>query len=92
MASTKAILAALPKEEREAHVADMTFARCTENTITEADAFRKELDETQARGYGIDRAEALHGVHCAAARGVTGRNTRPLLSGAHTSRIIRFSM
>lgn len=66
-ASTKAILAALPKEEREAHVADMTFARCTENTITGADAFRKELDETQARGYGIDRAEALHGVHCVAA-------------------------
>ncbi len=66
-ASTKAILAFLTQEERETHLSGLTYARFTENTITGAAAFRKELAETRARGYGIDRAEALHGVHCVAA-------------------------
>ena len=66
-ASTKAILAFLDAEERKSAVANMAFARLTERTITTAAAFRRELDATRARGFGIDRAEALRGVHCVAA-------------------------
>jgi DNA-binding IclR family transcriptional regulator len=66
-ASTKCIMACLPAGEREEFCRRMKFPRLTENTITTLTAFRRELDETQERGYGIDRAEALHGVHCVAA-------------------------
>ncbi len=66
-ASTKCIMAHLPDEEREEFCRRMKYPRLTENTITSVAAFRRELAETQVRGYGIDRAEALHGVHCVAA-------------------------
>lgn len=66
-ASTKCILANLDEEERKAILANVVYTRFTEQTIATAAAFRKELSATLKRGYGIDRAEALHGVHCVAA-------------------------
>jgi DNA-binding IclR family transcriptional regulator len=76
-APTKVLLAFLPEAEREARLKGVGFPRFTENTLTGAAAFRKELSATRARGYGIDRAEALHGVHCVAAP-VLDRQRRPV--------------
>jgi IclR family acetate operon transcriptional repressor len=76
-ASTKAILACMSDGEREAALAGVRYARMTERTLTTARAFRAELEATRARGYGVDRAEALHGVHCVAAA-VVDRQRRPV--------------
>jgi len=66
-ASTKVILATLADDERDTILRNIAYKRFTENTITSATDFRKELDVTKERGYGTDCAEALHGVHCVAA-------------------------
>ncbi len=76
-ASTKAILAFLGKEEIAEIVAHADFKHYTENTIRTPSAFRKELEQTRQRGFGIDCAEALHGVHCVAAP-VFSRQGRPV--------------
>jgi len=66
-ASTKAILAYLPEEELDAILSLAAFPRLTKRTLISAGAFRKELAATRIRGFGVDRGEALHGVHCVAA-------------------------
>lgn len=66
-ASTKAILAFCGAEERESIVAAAPFRKLTERTITSVAAFRRELEVVRVRGYGVDRGEAMHGVHCVAA-------------------------
>lgn len=66
-ASTKAILASLPSDRLEAALAGARYPRLTARTLTTARLFRRELDATRKRGYGIDCGEALHGVHCVAA-------------------------
>ncbi len=76
-ASTKALLVCLGEAERETLLEGVSFQQLTENTITSRSAFRKELAATRVRGYGIDRAEALHGVHCVAAP-VLDRQRRPV--------------
>ena len=76
-ASTKAILAYLGEAERGEVLAQASFTRLTERTITSPAAFRRELAATRARGYGIDRGEALNGVHCVAAP-VFDRQRRPV--------------
>lgn len=76
-ASTKVILAFSTAEEQEALLAVTVFPRYTESTITTRRSLRRELEDTRKRGYGIDRAEALHGVHCVAAP-VLDRQRRPV--------------
>jgi DNA-binding IclR family transcriptional regulator len=76
-ASTKAILAWCAPDERDAVLAGASFPRFTEHTITSAAAFRRELAAVRARGYGVDRGEAMHGVHCVAAP-VLNRQGRPV--------------
>jgi DNA-binding IclR family transcriptional regulator len=76
-ASTKVILAYLPEDERELILAGVTFPRLTEHSITSAKEFRRELELTRERGYGLDRCEALHGVHCVAAA-ILDRQRRPV--------------
>ncbi len=66
-ASTKVILAHSAPEERDAILAAASFRKLTEHTIVTIAAFRKELETVRARGYGADRGEAMHGVHCVAA-------------------------
>jgi DNA-binding IclR family transcriptional regulator len=60
----KAMLSALPPAEAEAIIAQMPFTRFNARTITDADAFRKELQRTRAAGYGIDEGEEREGAHC----------------------------
>lgn len=76
-ASTKAILACLPDEERDAILKQASFPQLTKRTVTSVGAFRRELAATRLRGFGIDRGEALYGVRCVAAA-VLDRQRRPV--------------
>lgn len=63
----KAMLAFLPEEERRAITARMPFTRFNERTITDPARFEEELAEVRAKGYAVDRAEEIEGLHCVAA-------------------------
>lgn len=63
----KVMLAHLREEEREAIIGQMAFERFTPNTITGADAFRKEIAAVRDRGYGFDLAEEMDGQYCVGA-------------------------
>ena len=82
----KALLAALPEEEREARYRRRDFAPRTERTICALDDFRAEIREAQARGYAIDdRENEPHGACVAAAIvAIGGRPVGALsVSGPH---------
>ena len=66
-ASTKAILANMEPALAAAVLKSVKYARLTDRTITSAAGFRRELEQTRVRGYGVDCGEALQGVHCVAA-------------------------
>lgn len=66
-ASTKSILAFLDAERREEVLAGLKYPALTAITITSRRSYLAELEATRQRGYGVDRGEALHGVHCVAA-------------------------
>ncbi len=66
-ASTKAIVAFKAADEQADLVRQIDFVRLTENTITSATAFKRELAAVAEKGYALDRAESLNGVHCVAA-------------------------
>jgi DNA-binding IclR family transcriptional regulator len=53
----KAMLAALPEDEREAKYRRMDFAARTDRTICTLAEFREEIRRTQVRGYAIDDRE-----------------------------------
>ncbi len=65
--STKAIIAFMEKDDRERVLKAIRYPRLTINSITSAKEFRKELIEVEKKGYALDRAEALDGVHCVGA-------------------------
>jgi DNA-binding IclR family transcriptional regulator len=69
----KAMLAALPDDELEAKLAQMTFTRRTERTITSVEDFRVEIARTRARGYAIDDRENEPLGACVAAPVVDAR-------------------
>jgi DNA-binding IclR family transcriptional regulator len=82
----KALLAALPEEEREAKYRRMDFAARTDRTIRVLDDFRGEIRRTRARGYAIDdRENEPHGACVAAAiLAVDGRPVGAMsVSGPH---------
>lgn len=62
----KALLAFLPAAERDAYLARTAFTARTENTITDLEALRTELDASAARGYAIDDIENEEGIRCIA--------------------------
>jgi IclR family transcriptional regulator, acetate operon repressor len=63
----KAIAAFLPPEELDALLPRLKLKRFTETTITSKTELRRELEEVKRRGYAIDRAEGMTGIHCVAA-------------------------
>ena len=73
----KAIIAALPDDDRNEIVERIRLKRFTPNTITDRKAFREALLEIQACGYALDRSEGLEGIHCVAAA-VRDRNGYPV--------------
>ncbi|TKG95983.1 IclR family transcriptional regulator [Puteibacter caeruleilacunae] len=63
----KAILAFLDEKERNRVLNRMEFTRFNQNTITSLEKFREELEITRKRGYSLDCAEEMIGVHCVGA-------------------------
>jgi len=60
----KAIFAALPEEERDRRLAQMTLERRTAQSITDLEALRADIAHARARGYAIDDRENEEGVTC----------------------------
>jgi len=63
----KAMLAALPDEEREEKYARMELARRTDRTILDLDTLREEIRRTQLRGYSTDDRENEQFAACVGA-------------------------
>ncbi len=90
-ASTKAILAFLPQEERNSLLANHAFRRYTDRTITRRKDYDRELAETAANGYATDRGEQGEGVCCVAAP-VFDRTGRVIASITVTGPAERFGV
>lgn len=60
----KVLLAYQKEEVRNQLVDNLDFKKFNDNTITDSDAFRKELDAVAKNGYGTDIEEEIIGVHC----------------------------
>ena len=85
----KAILSFLPEEELDRHMASMDFEYFTPTTITDCDAFRRELKLTRERGYAVDDEEHEPGICCVAVPifSASGRVTHSLSVSAPSSRM-----
>lgn len=87
----KAILAYLPDADVRALLTRAPLTSYTPTTITSRAVFAKEIAETRARGYALDRAEHVQSSSCLAAPifdsnnrpigaiGVSGRELEPLI-------------
>jgi DNA-binding IclR family transcriptional regulator len=60
----KAILAFLPKKERDELIATMKFVRYNERTITSKEHLRRELATVAEKGYSFDDSEQFEGIYC----------------------------
>lgn len=63
----KAILAAMPPEERDALVRELPLTAVTPRSITDRRRLQAELRLTAARGWSIDDEEIVPGVRCCGA-------------------------
>lgn len=63
----KAMLAFLPEEEREDILKQIKFKKYSDKTIIDKDNFRKELKKIRKKGYAVDHAEEIQGMHCVGA-------------------------
>ncbi|WP_254533201.1 IclR family transcriptional regulator [Natrinema gelatinilyticum] len=76
LAAGKAILAEYPSERVDEIIETQGLPAYTNNTITEADELRAELDVVREQGYAFDHEEHLKGLNAVAAR-VYGPNGEP---------------
>ena len=60
----KALVAFLPEEEKEQLIRKIKFEKFNERTITDKTTYREELEKVRRRGYAIDHAEEIEGMHC----------------------------
>lgn len=67
LAAGKAILAEFPPERVDEIIETRGLPAYTNNTITEADELREELEKIRNQGFAIDREEHIKGLHAAAA-------------------------
>ena len=63
----KAILAQLPEADFVDWLSGVTLKKFTATTCSSRAKLMADLTETAKRGYAIDRAEGLEGIHCIAA-------------------------
>ncbi|WP_254533973.1 IclR family transcriptional regulator [Natrinema gelatinilyticum] len=63
----KAILAFMLEERRDQIVKDRGLPAATENTITDQQELKNELDKIRQQGYAIDRGERIKGLGCVSA-------------------------
>ncbi|TWT80291.1 Transcriptional regulator KdgR [Planctomycetes bacterium CA13] len=73
----KAMLAFLPEREIEKTIKGYRFVRYNEQTITSKRALMDELRGIRECGFGLDRGEQLHGIHCVSAP-IFSRHKRPV--------------
>jgi DNA-binding IclR family transcriptional regulator len=60
----KAIIAFLPKNEREDIINSVKFIRYNERTITTKTGLRKDLAGIVKNGYSFDDSEQFEGIYC----------------------------
>lgn len=60
----KAILSKIAKEEVRNRFSQNSFKTFTANTITTLDGLERELEQTRANGYAVDRGEYTNGIFC----------------------------
>jgi IclR family acetate operon transcriptional repressor len=63
----KAFLAVRPRKEALDYFRSAKKVRYTQNSLVKEDQFFRDLEETRARGYAMDREEFEKGVGCIAA-------------------------
>jgi IclR family acetate operon transcriptional repressor len=63
----KAVLSQLPAPELEAFFAAIALKQFTSATLSTRPALETELERTRQRGYSLDLAEGLEGIHCVGA-------------------------
>lgn len=63
----KAAISLLPDPALETLLAGLQFVRHTPQTLADADALRREVEEIRAAGYALDREEHEEGIRCVAA-------------------------
>ncbi len=73
----KAILACLPEEDFDRWLGGVELKQFTATTRATSTALRADLAATHARGYAVDLAEGLEGIHCVAAA-VLDRTAYPI--------------
>ena len=62
----KAMLAMLPKQQRDALIQSLEFKRYTQQTITSPTLLVRQLSEIRKSGFAVDNEEHQHGVCCVA--------------------------
>jgi len=62
----KALLATFPADRVEQYLSETTLQAYTEQTITDPEALRDELDVIRSRGFAIDDEERYEGRRCVA--------------------------
>ena len=63
----KSILASLPVEELETYLNKVNLKKFTSRTLATRSLLSKDLQEIRERGYSLDLAEGLEGIHCVSA-------------------------
>ena len=73
----KAMLAFLPEDEMDDMFRQINLKKYSNKTITDKEHFRKELKKIRKKGYAIDHAEEIEGMHCVGAP-IFNRNGYPV--------------
>ena len=63
----KSILASLPPDELETYLNDVTLKKFTSTTLATRSQLSDDLQKIRKRGYGLDLAEGMEGIHCVSA-------------------------
>lgn len=78
----KAIVASRPPEWRDEYLSSIDPVPITENTITDIDELRDELEQVREQGYALDRQERAEGLRCVAVPILDGERCKGALSVA----------
>jgi DNA-binding IclR family transcriptional regulator len=63
----KSILASLPTDEFETYLNKVNLKRFTASTLATRSQLNDDLQKIRSRGYALDLAEGLEGIHCVSA-------------------------
>ncbi len=87
----KAMLAYLPREQKEEMFSSLTFERLTAHTISNLPRFRKEIARIAQQGYAVDEQETELGARCVASPifDASGRVAAAVSVSGPTTRITR---